>query len=99
MTFVIIAILLVVVVAASVRSFLVSVFILSFLPKAIGMFDGNISTMASNIPIISKLVEGIVNWISVIFINVIDFVLWFIYWIPGVKNIIKLSISNPTSLI
>lgn len=95
MPFIIIAILLVVVVAASVRSFLVSVFTLSFLPKAIGMFDGNISTMASNIPIISKLVEGIVNWISVIFINVIDFVLWFIYWIPGVKNIIKLIYTSP----
>lgn len=79
----------------SIRSFFVSIFTLSFLPNAIGMFDGNINTMASNIPIVSKLVEGIINWTSVIFINVIDFCLWFIYWIPGVKQIINLIYTSP----
>ncbi len=79
----------------SIGSFFISIFTLSFLPNAIGMFDGKISTTASSIPILSKLVEGIINWISVIFINVVDFLLWFIYWIPGVKQIIELIYSSP----
>lgn len=78
-----------------IGNFFASLFTLSFLPNAIGMFDGKIETTASTIPIISSLVEGVVNWISVIFINFVDFMLWFIYWIPGVKQVILLVYTAP----
>lgn len=94
MLYILIAIILVAVLG-SIKSFFGNIFTLSFLPNAIGMFDGNINTIASNIPIISKLVEGLFNWISVLFINVIDFGLWFIYWIPGVKQLIELIYTAP----
>lgn len=78
-----------------IGNFFASIFTLSFLPNAIGMFDGKIDTTASSIPILSNLVEGIANWISVIFINGVDFMLWFIYWIPGVKQVIELIYRSP----
>lgn len=98
MIYIVIVIFLIAIIGKSlgaIKSFLASVFTLSFLPNAIGMFDGNINTIASNIPVISEVVEGIVNWLSVIFINVIDFFLWFIYWIPGVKQIIQIIYTAP----
>lgn len=79
----------------SIGSFFASIFTLSFLPNAIGMFDGKMDTVASSIPILSNLIEGLINWISVVFINFVDFILWFIYWIPGVKQIIELIYRAP----
>lgn len=98
MIYIVIVILLIAIIGnvlGAIKSFLGSVITLSFLPNAIGMFDGNIKTVATHIPIISEVVGVTINWLSVIFINFIDFLLWFIYWIPGVKQIINIIYTSP----
>lgn len=72
-----------------------SIFTLSFLPNAIGIFDGEISTRATSIPILSNIIETTLNYISVLFINIIDAILWFVYWIPGVKQVIDVIYTSP----
>ncbi len=72
-----------------------SILTLSFLPGALDIFDGKMDTLATHIPIVSKLVEGFINWMSVLLINIIDFSLWLIHWIPGVSQVIDFIYVSP----
>lgn len=66
-----------------------SILTLSFLPNGLGIFDGEVTTYF--IPIVGY----IINCIVVAFINILDFIIWFIYWIPGVHTIIDLVHRAP----
>lgn len=66
---------------------------LGFLPKALNMMDGNVTSYT--IPIIGVVVEVFLNWIAAIFINLIDFCLWLVNWIPGVRQIIAFVYRAP----
>lgn len=76
-----------------VGGFLTGLFTLSFLPHAIGMFDGKITTTI--IPLIGDTIGVLINILIAAFINIVDFILWFIHWIPGLGFITDLVYTSP----
>ncbi len=79
-----------------IRRFTISLFTLSFLPSGIDtlfnhrLHDGDMSTIA-----LIPLVEHLINYIAVLFLNIIDFAIWTIAWIPGVNLIIDIVYTSP----
>ncbi len=68
---------------------------LQFLPHGIvhaghGMFDGNLHG-DTYIPIIGLLI----NYVVAIFINIVDFLLWFLSFVPGLSFFMDLVYSSP----
>ena len=75
---------------ASIQSALWSLFTLSFLPNGL-YFLNNTEPNTVAIP----LLGGIFNYISILICNITDFFLWFISWIPGLSNLIKMVYRSP----
>ena len=67
-----------------------SILTLSFLPSALKMLEGS-SMDSTLIPILGYLI----NWLVVVFVNFVDFMIWFINWIPGIKQVIRLIYTAP----
>lgn len=88
-----ILILLVIWVLKGISTFLYNLLTLSFLPDALGMFDGNVASYT--IPIVGQTLGIVVNYLVAAFINLIDFCIWFINWIPGLNLIIKTVYTSP----
>lgn len=76
-----------------IKNLIYSILTLSFLPHALGMFDGNVGSYS--IPIIGQFIEVLINYFVAAFINLIDFFIWFINWIPGVNWIINFIYRSP----
>lgn len=76
-----------------ISEFIYNIFTLSFLPNAIGMFDGNVSSYI--IPIIGPTLGVVINYVVAVFINIFDFLLWLIYWIPGIRQVIQFVYTSP----
>ena len=67
---------------------------LSFLPSSLNMFNGN---PCSN-TIKPKGIEIAINYLFAALINLIDFLLLFISWIPFVKKILDFMYRNPDTI-
>jgi|GEM_PF-2369059 len=72
-----------------------TVLTLGFLPSGFEVITGNpllanINLLTAPIPILGILI----NWLLALFINTMDFVLWFFSWIPGYKEIIGVVASS-----
>ena len=70
-----------------------SFFTLSFLPHAIGMFDGNVSIYI--IPIIGPTIGVMFNYLVAAFVNLVDFAIWLIHWIPGLDYLFNIVYTAP----
>ena len=64
---------------------------LSFLPSSLEMFNGNPNSRTLKV----KGLEITLNYFFAALINLIDFALLFISWIPGLKNILDFMYRNP----
>ena len=78
--------------AQSIGAFFTSLLTLSFLPHGLGIFDGNLSTYY--IPILGL----ILNYLFAAIINIIDFLVWLVIWIPGVKPVLQFIAKSPDLL-
>ncbi|MBN1037072.1 hypothetical protein DWC20_16170 [Clostridium botulinum] len=76
-----------------IKQFAYNIFTLSFLPGAFHMFDGNMSSYT--IPIIGKIIEPIINYVCVLVLNIVDFFVWFVHWIPGLGYVIDRIYKAP----
>lgn len=96
MPYIILAILLIgliVWITKGIFSLLFHVLTLDFLPGALDMFDGNVASYT--IPVIGPTIGIIVNYFIAAFINLVDFLVWFINWIPGLEKIIDIVYRSP----
>ena len=64
---------------------------LSFLPSSLNMFNGNPDSST----IKPQEIEISINYFFVALINLIDFLLLFINWIPFIKRIVNFMYRNP----
>lgn len=67
-----------------------SIMTLDFLPKGVNMLAGSkISTYS--IPIIG----GLINYLVWVLVNILDFIIWCVHWIPGVNSFIDIIYKCP----
>lgn len=75
---------------SKVGAFFTSLFTLSFLPNGLNfLYNTNPDTVA--IP----LIGGILNYISILICNIVDCLIWFIHWIPGLNILIDKIATCP----
>ena len=84
--------------ASTFKSSLFTILSLSFLPGFIGMKAKiGVDVRSLNLPIIRGIIEPRINYISLIIINIIDFLLWILHWIPGLSSFINYIYNTPAS--
>jgi len=89
----IVGIIVVIIVVYFLKQLAYSIFTLNFLPGAFHMFDGNMSSYT--IPIVGGVIEPIINYVCILFLNIVDFLLWFLHWIPGVGYVMDRIYKAP----
>lgn len=73
-----------------VIGFVGDILTLDFLPNGLDILNDS-KMQTYSIPIIGFLI----NYIVWVFVNLVDFVTWFIHWIPGVKTLMDIIYTCP----